>query len=590
MNSLFIFSLLLLSTLSLSAHANSSAELESFLANSYVPAYDCPAPEVKDTIAEFLKLPDLTPTQTFQLITRKTHALICARDFSGAQQILQTVLADKEADRSARYYLAAIYQYGFIYDVRNSDERCNYYLLAKDSAADQFLDIKTSASLNYATNCIDDRDEQHGAMYELLEHIARSGDKAALAHAYNTIGLFYGEKGHHYLAADQYLKASEIARDIYTNENRLTILTSAMTVLMAANDLERAKTVLDEFIELNKSVNTVQTNFLQYYSSAGFYIRTKEYDKLAQVISKWETIKHHYNDSIAQGLFNWYRAELCLVNQDRDCIVEFLQQEAEASSNYLAYVKKSKNYLSFMVKAKIFIGDITQIENAFDMYEERVAHTLNWLKDVNSVNKVAKFQEKIINLESLLAEQRSNRTKLLIGAMLFMLLGIGIVFWIFRSKLIKSQSYDSLTGLLSNTAVIHELVKLPAPGPKRTNALAIFDIANFTEVNLTVGATKGDFVLKQIANTFKKITRTSDLLGVFGPGRFILCLADIEEDAAQAFFDRAKEALADTFAQEHGTGPVSVDSSMSIYYSTETFTDINEILDNMLLSLSMKSN
>jgi len=34
---------------------------------------------------------------------------------------------------------------------------------------------------------------------------------------------------------------------------------------------------------------------------------------------------------------------------------------------------------------------------------------------------------------------------------------------------------------------------------------------------------------------------------------------------------------------------ISVDSSMSIYYSSESFKDIQETLDNMLLSLSMKA-
>ncbi|MFT5996961.1 MAG: GGDEF domain-containing protein, partial [Glaciecola sp.] len=93
----------------------------------------------------------------------------------------------------------------------------------------------------------------------------------------------------------------------------------------------------------------------------------------------------------------------------------------------------------------------------------------------------------------------------------------------------------------------------------------------------------------EIANTLKHIIRNSDILGRFGPEQFILCLADIEEEAAQAFFERTKKALSNTFADYNNQQLISVDSSMSIYYSNEAFSDIDEVLNNMLLSLSIKA-
>ncbi|MGB3726876.1 MAG: diguanylate cyclase [Glaciecola sp.] len=582
--------LLVVLLLSCSSFANSIAEIDDFIDRSYVPAYDCPAPEVKDTIEKYLAFPNLSLKQQFELTTRKTHALICARDYTTAQTLVQSVLSNEEADRSERYYMAAIYQYGFIYDVQENDERCNYYLLAKDSVSDQFVDIKTSASLNYATNCLEEGIEaQLADMYALLEEITRSGDKAALAHAYNTIGLFYASIGHSTMAADQYLKANELAREVYTDENRLTILTSALTVLLSLNDLDRVQEVLNEFIETNKRVDTIQSNFLQYYSEARLYIRSKEYNKLAQAIDKWRTVEEHYNDSIAQGLFRWYASELCLYKQDKQCLYDFLEQEKLASKNYITYVNGSAQYLKFKVNMHLFLGQTDQARLAFEKFVER-AQTIQYaLQDINQAYDVNVFQQKIVNLETMLREQQSQRTVLIVSALL-LLASMGVAtLWVYRHKLLKHKQYDSTTGLLNNTTVLTKLSKLPAPGHKRTNALAIFDIGNFTEVNLTVGAAKGDFVIKQIANTFKQITRSSDILGLFGPGQFILCLADIEEDAAQSFFERVKEALSNTFAENGSSDQVSVDSSMSIYYGNESFHDINEILDNMLLSLSMKS-
>lgn len=570
--------------------ANSSLDVNEFIDSSYTPVNDCPAPEIKQTIDSYLSQDGLSSHQTFELITRKTHAMICARDYNSAQTILQGVLADESADRAERYYLSALYQYGFIYDVQENEERCNYYLLAKDSAGAKHIDIKTSASMNYASSCTSASMTQKLAiLYRLLEEITRSGDKAGMAHAHNSIGLFYGNLGYHKQAADQYLKAAELSRDIYTNENRLTILTSALTILMSSNDMKRAYEVMDEFIEINKEVNTVQTNFLQYYSEAGLYIRTGDYEKLAVVLEKWDSIRHFYEDSIAQGLFTWYAAELCLAKQDAECLTEFLALEQEMSESYLNHVKKSIDYARFKVQAYLFMKDFAQAKQAFEYYDHRIMQISSTMTDAQGLTQVIEFQNKIEDLEVLLQEQRQARKNLLIGAIALLITILVIAFWVYRSKFLKAKSRDAVTGLLTNAAVIEALSKLAAPGPKRTNALAIFDIANFTEVNLTVGASKGDFVLKQIANTFKNITRSSDILGVFGPGQFILCLADIEEDAAQAFFERVKEALSNTFAQEHNNEAVSVDSSMSIYYGTENFSDINEILDNMLLSLSMKS-
>ena len=569
---------------------NENMDIADFIAKAYTPTFDCPSSELNENVDAALKLTSLTPQQNLQLTSMKTHGLICAGNTEEAERLIQRLLVNDIADRSAQYYMSAIFQYGFIYDTKESPERCDYYVLAKDVAKDKFADIHLSASLGFITECMGgDVNSQIFALYQMLETTTKMKDPAALAHAYNRVGLFYSGRSQYSLAASQYYKAYETAKDIYTDENLLPLLGGTMTSLTAAGDLAKVKDVLNKYIAINANVNTPETNFLQYYFEARYYYQIKDYENLNLSVNKWKELEGYNKNAIYQGVYRRYSAALCYNNKDFPCLQAFLEREKNAAASYLKYMESSTEYLKFMLEVNMLLGNNEASQNIFAQYAKKMNDLQKIIIDANSNIDIASLHIKILNLETTLQEQQDDR-KQIIWLSVFVLLALMLVIlWFLRRKYKESKSYDSVTGILNNTAVVNKLVHLSKPSPKCTNALAIFDIDNFMDVNLSLGSTKSDFMLKQIANTLQKITRSSDLLGRFGPKQFILCLVDIEEDAAQAFFERAKEALSNTFADQNSHQTISVDSSMSIFYSTESFSDIDEILKNMLLSLSMKA-
>jgi diguanylate cyclase (GGDEF)-like protein len=594
----FISALLALYSLSSANAQEASTDLQfkdnmdiaDFIAKAYTPTFDCPSKTLNANIDKALALTTLSPQQNLQLTSMKTHGLICAGKSTEAEIFLQRLLANEFADRSAQYYLSAIFQYGFIYDLKENPERCDYYILARDSAKDKFADVYLSASLGFITECIrDDVNKQLFGISQLLEITTRMNDPAALAHAYNRVALFYADRGQNRLAALQYVKAYETGKEIYTDENLLAILGSAMTAYTASGDLLEAKKILDKFITINANVDNEKTNFIEYYSKARYYTAVKDYENLKLILENFKQIVIDDQNPVHQGVYRRYTAALCYHNKDTECLTDFLDNEKNAPTSYLNYVSQSKSYLQFIVEINIFLGDKESSALAFADYVKIMRQYQKMLEDNNATFDVISLHDKILNLETTLKVEEEKRNLLawiFVSALLVVLL---FILWCVRRKYLESKSYDSLTGVLKESAVIKKLTDLPKPTAKCTNALAIFDVANFMDVNSILGSINSDLVLQQIANTLKNITRSSDLLGRFGEQQFILCLVNINEDAAQAFFERAKEALANTFADQNSQHAISVDSSMSILYSSETFSDIDEIIKNMLLSLSMKA-
>lgn len=571
-------------------YSNASVDLESFLAD-FTPVYDCPDLSQLDVIDAFLEQKDLSIHETLDLQSRKSHALICSGDYVQAEQIVETILNNRSADRGSRYYVATLYQYAFIFDVRGDAQRCHYYSLAKDSAFDKYVDIRTSASLNHTIYCVrENLSVQLAQIYEILEEITRSMDKAAMAHAHNTIGLFYAGRTYFYMAIEQYEKASKLARQIYTPENQLSILMSLITNYMNVNDMDKASEVLREFSEINSKIDSARYTFLEYYSSAGIFIRTQNFDALRNLMQEWEAVKSRYQDPFAQGLFRWYAAELCLQDGNIQCLFDYQEFEKNAPARFAKRIVASRDYLMFKVKMYITTEQPNKALSAFEAFNRKVRTAQYAMQDNNAAYGVAIFQQQINDLEAQLEAQARFKNQIIISTFVLIVLITLVLFWFYRNKLKRSRLYDSATGLLNSSAAISRISRLPPATQNKTNALAIFDIANFTEVNLSLGAAKGDMVLKRIASTLKTITRDSDILGVFGPNQFILCLSDIEEQAANSFFERVNKALANTFGEHSNTGGyVSVDSSMSIYYSNESFQDIEEILNHLLSSINIKS-
>jgi diguanylate cyclase (GGDEF)-like protein len=135
---------------------------------------------------------------------------------------------------------------------------------------------------------------------------------------------------------------------------------------------------------------------------------------------------------------------------------------------------------------------------------------------------------------------------------------------------------------------LKRIADLDTPSKGKANALAIFDVGNFKELNRQVGAAQSDVILKDIAKIFQSKTRKSDILGRFAPEQFIICLKDVEEEIAKSFFDRIHKAVESTSLGIRQGEDINIRSSMSIFISQEKFDDLDSVLDEMLMSLSSK--
>ncbi|MGI5970010.1 MAG: sensor domain-containing diguanylate cyclase, partial [Lachnospiraceae bacterium] len=89
----------------------------------------------------------------------------------------------------------------------------------------------------------------------------------------------------------------------------------------------------------------------------------------------------------------------------------------------------------------------------------------------------------------------------------------------------KRACHDALTGMLNHDATIEVLKKriIESGG----GALVLVDIDNFRCINESLGHVKGNNILKNIADTIKKVFRKEDMLGRFGGDEFVIFLQGV---------------------------------------------------------------
>lgn len=104
--------------------------------------------------------------------------------------------------------------------------------------------------------------------------------------------------------------------------------------------------------------------------------------------------------------------------------------------------------------------------------------------------------------------------------------------------------YDTLTALPNRSLVMDQLHKLQATCRRsgRHGALVLFDLDRFTTINETLGHAGGDRLLVEVARRLAAQVRASDTLARWGGDVFVLLLADLAANPAEA----AQQALAAT--------------------------------------------
>ena len=145
----------------------------------------------------------------------------------------------------------------------------------------------------------------------------------------------------------------------------------------------------------------------------------------------------------------------------------------------------------------------------------------------------------------------------------------------------RKLATDSLTGLLNEQSVLAEIKRVKKPIDGKVNALAVFDMVNFTEVNTQFGYWTGDELLKRVALCLTQIIRERDIIGRLGAGQFIVCLKNIDDQTAKELFERIQNVLADIAFDSESGEKINVNSCTSMYLALDRFDDIEQVLEDM---------
>ncbi|MFZ5758464.1 MAG: GGDEF domain-containing protein [Thermodesulfobacteriota bacterium] len=106
---------------------------------------------------------------------------------------------------------------------------------------------------------------------------------------------------------------------------------------------------------------------------------------------------------------------------------------------------------------------------------------------------------------------------------------------------------DALTGL-ANRRVFEERIPPLMDSSRRHGhplTIACMDLDRFKQVNDNLGHAEGDRVLKKVADTFRSMVRSSDLLVRMGGDEFVLVLPDTGLDSAKILAERLCRAIDD---------------------------------------------
>ncbi|WP_100642908.1 GGDEF domain-containing protein [Alteromonas facilis] len=574
------------------ASAQSAEAIDSFIEEVKTVTYDCPDPTNFDQLETYLSSSSLNARQTLALSVEKSHFLMCDGKANEAQALLFDLVGRDGIDKSSYFYASAIYQIGFAYDLKEQPQRCEYYEQAQSLSQDKFSDIYLSATLGIITNCRSDLavGERLGMMFNVLELYSKTDNYQALAHIHNSIGLVYGGLQQHVLAAEQYLKAHEMGLKVYTGSNQLTILISAISSLFASGQYDRAYEAIMEFDSINQHVGTPLTNYFYYFSLTGYYYRVGDMENMKRSLPDLMASVEQLSNPVYTAMAKWYQVVPCISDRDIDCVNAYLAEASQQSPSVQRFLAHNLDYLKLQVDIGLVLNDLEKTQAAFAQYSERASANTKRSQSSASILGVASLYSKIYSLESEIEQAKQLKSNIILIGVGAFLIFVALTIYYLRKKHIEKLAYDPTTGLLNAEVAITRIEQLSAPDSGKANALALLDLSNFRELNVAAGLNKGNVVLQEISKTLQKITRDTDLLGRYGPEQFILCLPNIEENSAKTFFERLQNELDNTRVGQPSQESINVRSSMSIFISTERLTDMQNVLNEMLMAINVRAN
>lgn len=562
----------------------SASEVSDFLEKVNVRTYDCPDDSAIPQLDTYLKDPNVDKNLLIDLQVFKAHWLICMGKNTPAKALLDNILQQGEIDKTSRSYASLTYQLGFIFDVNSNPDRCKYYRQSEQLAKDKFSDIHLSSQLGLMTVCDQEKQDigiKLGRLFSLVKKYAETEDIASLAHIHNNIGLLYSSLGQMALAAEQYEKSYRLGLDVYEAKNSLAPIISVISAYTGSGDLDKAAIMIEELRLGNLKVNTPLTNNWYHYAQSRHYYRLGDYDAMRKSLASWKVFLNQISNKTLVKLYDWYEAALCLEDQNKECVQAFLTGLESESSDYPTRITKHIYFISFLVKAHMFLGDIEAAKESFDIYANTVSKKEKAQQDSAKVLGVANLHNEIFALEGHLRSAEQKRIQTIVVILFLVLFIICLGYLTVGKSYLKQLTTDKLTGLQNEQAVLSKIRHVKSPVAGKVNALALFDVNNFTEVNSQFGYMTGEALLVKVANCLINVTRDQDIVGRVGADQFIVCLKSVGEQTANDLFNRILGSLSKVAVNQSPNNSINIQSSMNIYSSESGLSDIDDVLSEI---------
>ncbi|WP_252731987.1 tetratricopeptide repeat-containing diguanylate cyclase [Paraglaciecola arctica] len=555
-------------------------KVDDFILDIQVSTYNCPDDEYMPLVEQYIKSSRVLPEQLIKLKVHKAQWLICVGKYDEAQKKLQDLLIDPNINQHSQSYASIHYQLGYIFDVQEKTGKCDYYRQSEQMAKGKFNDIHLSSQLGLITVCGQKQDIgiKLGRLFALLESYSDGSDLASLAHIHNNIGLLYSSIGQRALAAEQYAKAYEIGLNVYEEKNQLAPLISLITAYTGSGDYENANLMIEELGRRNLTVNTPLTNSWYHFAQSRQAYRTNDFEALRKSLRTWGVFLEQISDKTMERLHQWYVAALCLHDEDKACVREFLQKQNDVNLAMPARLSKHIYYTAFLVKAHLFLGDVEAATLSFDNYSAIALEKIKNQQTSARVLGVANLHNEISGLESNLAKAQEQRLQIILFVLFSILALIALIYFTLGRSYLRKLATDPLTGFSNEHSVMSKVKKVSAPVGDNVNALALIDVVNLTAMNAEHGYKAGEQALKQVADCLRQVTREKDIVGRVGTDQFIVCLVNLENIIAEELFSRVQNALTDITIKDDNGEKVAVDTNMHVYTSVTSLADGDEVL------------
>jgi diguanylate cyclase (GGDEF)-like protein len=556
-------------------------KVDDFVQDIQVSTYNCPDDKYIPQVDEYIKRQRVSPEQLLKIKVHKAQWLICVGKNDQAQIMLENLLLDPLMNENSRSFASVHYQLGYIFDVQEKPEKCDYYQQAQRLAKDKFNDIYLSSQLGLITVCDQDKQDigvKLGRLFALLKSYSDSSDLESLAHIHNNIGLLYGSIGQRALAAEQYEKTYEIGLSVYEEKNQLAPLISLITAYTGSGDYEKANLMIEELRKRNLKVNTPLTNSWYHFAKSRQAYRTEDYEALRKSLRSWDVFLEQISNQTMRMLYDWYVAALCLHDEDRACVSDYLQRQNDINLAIPSRLSKHIYYNAFLVKAHLFLGDVNAAKISFDNYSDIALDKITNQQTSARVLGVANLHNEISGLETNLAKTKEQRLQVILLVIVAVLGLIFLGYLTFGRRYLNKLATDPLTGLSNEHSVIAQIKKVKTPLNENVNALALIDVSNFTVLNAQYGYEAGELAIKQVAECLKQVTREKDIVGRVGADQFIVCLVNIENLISEELFSRVQNVLNGINLKVSSGEKVDVCANMHVYSSVNSLADADDVI------------